>query len=64
MKKSREKEKMEENKYKEPKIIYKDANDEKLRISDKNRYAIINEFKDFSGRKYSSVIAECRIIED
>lgn len=55
---------MEENKYKEPKIIYKDANDEKLRISDKNRYAIINEFKDFSGRKYSSVIAECRIIED
>ncbi len=55
---------MEENKYKEPKIIYKDANDEKLRISDKNRYAIINEVKDFSGRKYSSVIAEYRIIED
>ena len=44
--------------------IYKDANDEKLRISDKNRYAIINEVKDFSGRKYSSVIAEYRIIED
>ena len=55
---------MEENKYKEAKIIYKDAKDGKLRISGKKRYAIINEVKDFSGRKYSSVIAEYRIIED